>query len=82
VEDQHETEEEELDDEEVSSSPAKKGQKGLTGQLSAELLKNPGVMAALQGKLNAMAGGSSGYIQVTHTGPIPASHYSANDECH
>ncbi len=32
--------------------------------LSAELLKNPAVMSALQGKLDAMVGMNSGYIAV------------------
>ena len=35
-----------------------------TKSVAAELLKNPSVMAALQGKLDGMAGTSSGYIQV------------------
>ncbi len=33
--------------------------------VSAQLLKNPAVMAALQGKLDSMAGSPSGYIKVT-----------------
>ena len=33
--------------------------------LTSELLKNPAVMSALQGKLESMAGSASGYIKVT-----------------
>ena len=32
--------------------------------LTSELLKNPAVMSALQGRLDAMAGSASGYIKV------------------
>ncbi len=34
---------------------------------SAALLKNPAVMAALQGKLDGMVGSPSGYVQVIGT---------------
>ena len=32
--------------------------------LTSELLKNPAIMSALQGKLDSMAGSASGYIKV------------------
>ncbi len=35
-----------------------------TKTLTSELLKNPAVMNALQGRLDAMAGSASGYIKV------------------
>ena len=47
--------EEELDDEGEDKAPK---------NLTSELLKNPAVMNALQGRLDAMAGSASGYIKV------------------
>jgi len=51
VEDDHESMEDEEDDDEDS------------GKVAAKLLRDPAVMAALQGKLNSMVGTNSGYIQ-------------------
>jgi len=56
VDDEHEDLEDD-DDETGVNGDAK------TTSVSAELLKNPAVMAALQGKLGSMAGSPSGYIQ-------------------
>ena len=39
-------------------------EEGEAGVRSAQLLKNPAVLAALQGKLDSMVGNPSGYIQV------------------
>ncbi len=49
------------------------GKKGAAGgkdvsSLTAEMLKNPAVMAALQGKLDSMVGTPSGYIEVSLSG--------------
>ena len=56
VDDDHEdVEEEEEDDDEVGAG---------SGTATAALLKNPAVMAALQGKLDSMVGAPSGYIEV------------------
>ena len=40
--------------------------------LTSELLKNPAVMSALQGKLESMAGSASGYIKVPWFGNLGA----------
>ena len=52
-----ENDHEDIDDEEVD---------GVVGKstMAAELLKNPAMFAALQGKLNSMVGVNSGYISV------------------
>jgi len=50
-----ENDHEDIDDEEVDGQNAK-------GIMAAELLKNPAMFAALQGKLNSMVGVNSGYI--------------------
>jgi nucleosome assembly protein 1-like 1 len=52
--DHEDLEEEEEDDEEEN---------GTGGNISSQLLKNPSVMAALQGKLGSMIGTASGYIE-------------------
>ncbi|XP_059080421.1 nucleosome assembly protein 1-like 1-B [Tigriopus californicus] len=52
VDDDHEDIEDEDDDDEQSQD-----------KVTAQLLKNPAVMAALQGKLNSMVGTPSGYIE-------------------
>lgn len=57
VEDEHEDVEEEEED--VVSAGS--------GAATAALLKNPAVMAALQGKLDSMVGAPSGYIEVGDT---------------
>lgn len=54
-------EHEDVDDEEEGSAAV--AANGDAGQVSAQLLKDPRVMAALQGKLDAMVGGPSGYIE-------------------
>lgn len=54
---------------------------GDSAKVSAALLKNPAVMAALQGKLDGMIGSPSGYIQVgTHR--VQAPFLIVPDECH
>jgi len=50
-----ENDHEDIDDEEVDGQNAK-------STMAAELLKNPAMFAALQGKLNSMVGVNSGYI--------------------
>ena len=57
----HESEEE-VDDDEAAT-----GENGTDAgdSVSSQLLKNPAVMAALQGKLDSMVGSPSGYIQVS-----------------
>ena len=52
-----ENDHEDIDDEETD---------GVVGKstMAAELLKNPAMFAALQGKLNSMVGVNSGYISV------------------
>jgi len=50
-----ENDHEDIDDEEVEGQNAK-------STMAAELLKNPAMFAALQGKLNSMVGVNSGYI--------------------
>jgi hypothetical protein len=47
-------------EEEIDEEGEGKAAKSLT----SELLKNPAVMNALQGRLDAMAGSASGYIKV------------------
>ena len=41
-----------------------------TAMITKEMLKNPAVLSALQGKLDSMAGAMSGYIQVPILSPI------------
>ena len=51
----------------------------IKANVAAELLKNPALFSALQGKLNTMVGMNSGYIAVS------IFHYFydfQNDECH
>ena len=55
VDDEHEDVEDEEDEELETGS----------GAATAALLKNPAVMAALQGKLDSMVGAPSGYIEVS-----------------
>merc|ERR1712029_1127582 len=50
-----ENDHEDIEDEEVDGTSAK-------ASMAAELLKNPAMFAALQGKLNSMVGVNSGYI--------------------
>ena len=52
-----ENDHEDIEDEEVDGTSAK-------ASMAAELLKNPAMFAALQGKLNSMVGVNSGYISV------------------
>ena len=52
-----ENDHEDLEDEEVDGTVGK-------STMAAELLKNPAMFAALQGKLNSMVGVNSGYISV------------------
>ena len=40
------------------------GKKAGAGALTAEMLKNPALMQALQGKLDGIIGTPSGYIEV------------------
>lgn len=54
VDDDHEDIEDEEDEDDQSRD-----------KVTAQLLKNPAVMAALQGKLNSMVGTPSGYIEVS-----------------
>ena len=51
-------------EEEVEDSDDE-GNNKLTANVTSQLLKNPAVMAALQGKLDGMVGTPSGYIQVS-----------------
>ena len=52
-----ENDHEDVEDEEIDGQNAK-------SSMAAELLKNPAMFAALQGKLNSMVGVNSGYISV------------------
>ena len=52
-----ENDHEDVEDEEVEASDVKTS-------MAAELLKNPALFNALQGKLNSMVGMNSGYIAV------------------
>ncbi len=71
VNNEHDSEEE-VEDEEAAAAKAQ----------SAQLLKNPAVMAALQGKLNSMVGNPSGYIQVGGREQWKPKSQVSCDECH
>ncbi len=51
-------------EEEIEEDGAEDGKTAGGDSVSSQLLKNPAVMAALQGKLDSMVGNPSGYIQV------------------
>ena len=40
----------------------------MTNSVTKEMLKNPALLSALQGKLDSMAGSTSGYIEVITSG--------------
>jgi hypothetical protein len=65
----HESVDEDSEDEAAAASGDKKmavvGKKAGAGALTAEMLSNPALMQALQGKLDTMVGTPSGYIQVS-----------------
>ena len=50
-------------EEEIDEDGVEEG--GDKNSITAQMLKNPAVMAALQGKLDSMAGTMSGYIDVS-----------------
>eukprot|EP00095_Tigriopus_kingsejongensis_P004518 maker-scaffold532_size145644-snap-gene-0.28 protein:Tk04518 transcript:maker-scaffold532_size145644-snap-gene-0.28-mRNA-1 annotation:"hypothetical protein CAPTEDRAFT_163453" len=52
-----------VDDDHEDIEDEEEDEAGNDGQVAAALLKNPAVMAALQGKLNSMVGTPSGYIE-------------------
>ena len=61
------------------------GKKAGAGALTAEMLKNPALMQALQGKLDGIIGTPSGYIEVRtnslNEAHLPLLSLLTSDEC-